>query len=52
MACSDFSVVIDQPGSLRLVSNVNVTSAAFVVFGPMSIKPFINVQQNNKIIIR
>ena len=30
MSC-DFSVVMDQPGSLRLVSNVKATSAPFVV---------------------
>jgi hypothetical protein len=30
MSC-DFSVVMDQPGSLKLVSNVAATSAAFVV---------------------
>ena len=30
MSC-DFSVVMDQPGSLKLVSNVEATSAAFVV---------------------
>jgi hypothetical protein len=37
MSC-DFSVVMDQPGSVKLVSKVEATSAVFVVKGPMSIK--------------